>query len=365
MMKISLFNKPIAIWACTFLAIFIAITSVPTRANAGFFDFIMGSQAQAEDSSQQIEAFGTDDFSHNSQTLPLLESSLDPDMKSAVNSQDVEIIDNGALVANGIYGMGIENISNGEMTVYEVQSGDTLSEIAEMYDVSLNTIRWENNISGQTIKVGQKLNILPVTGVKHKIVKGDTLDKIANKYDADVEDIMVFNGVSKTDILKTGDILYIPNGIIKQVASSSKSSSKTYTSNTRTAPSGYYLRPVSGPITSPYGPRKGSFHYGIDIGNRRGTPVVAAANGVVVKVVNYCREGVSYCGGYYGNYIVVEHPNGTKTRYAHLQTVNVSVGQTVSQGEKIAGLGNTGRSTGPHLHFEVINSNGSTMRPPF
>ena len=101
-----------------------------------------------------------------------------------------------------------------------------------------------------------------------------------------------------------------------------------------------------------------------DIGNKRGAPVVASASGKVIKVVNYCKEGSSSCGGKYGNYITIEHPNGMKTKYAHLQTVSVSLGASVSQGEKIGTIGNTGRSTGPHLHFEVIKSNGSTIRPP-
>ena len=91
---------------------------------------------------------------------------------------------------------------------------------------------------------------------------------------------------------------------------------------------------------------------------------MASASGVVVNVVSHCKEGSSSCGGRYGNYITIEHPNGMQTKYAHLQKISVSVGQSVSQGEQIGTLGNTGRSTGPHLHFEVIKSNGSTTRPP-
>lgn len=161
--------------------------------------------------------------------------------------------------------------------------------------------------------------------------------------------------------------MFVPNGIIPQpVVTISKPSSSVgaKTSNTKVE-TGYYIRPVYGIVTSPYGSRKGGFHYGVDIGNKRGTPIVAAASGVVIKIVNGCREGNSSCGGRYGNYITIQHSNGTKTIYAHLNTVGVSYGQNVSQGETIGTLGNTGRSTGPHLHFEIENANGSKMRPPF
>ena len=254
------------------------------------------------------------------------------------------------------------------MYVYTVKKGDTLSEIAESFDISMNTIRWENNISGGAISIGQKLNILPVTGVKHIVKSGDTISKIAVKYEAETEDILIFNDIAKGDVLKKGDIIFVPNGIIKTVAvtktTSSGSSQTTVSSNTKVT-SGYYLRPVSGIVTSPYGSRKGGFHYGIDIGNKRGTPVVASASGTVVKVVSSCKEGAKSCGGRYGNYIVIQHSNGTSTFYAHLSKASVSVGQAVSQGENIGEVGSTGRSTGPHLHFEIENANGSKMKPVF
>lgn len=339
---------------------------MPQQVNAGFFSSItnlfIGSQVQASEK----EIPQADGAIHNSQTIPLLESSIDPDMKNMKETPVVTIIEDEALSSTDFFiGSGLESVSTGGITVYEVQKGDTLSQIAEDFDVSVNTIRWENNISGQSIRVGQKLNILPVTGVKHIVKKGDTLGGIANKYDADLEDMLVFNGLSKEEKLKVGDIIFVPNGVIKATVSKIKtpsgSSSNTY-SNT-TVPTGYYIRPAVGPVTSPYGSRRSGFHYGVDIGNKRGTPVVAAASGTVVKVVNYCKEGQSSCGGRYGNYITIQHANGTETRYAHLSSALVSVGQEVSQGQLIAKMGNTGRSSGPHLHFEVINSNGSTMRP--
>ena len=377
-MKISLFTKSYIIKACSFFVLISIIAGIPSQANAGFFNnlmaSVMGVSAQAEDSQQNTDNstdFGTDNFS-NSQTMPVLEtSSVDPDTKSISSSAGVNIVDGGMISPDlaGSMGVGLESVSNGEMTTYIVQEGDTLSEIAMQYDISTNTIRWENNISGNSIKAGQKLNILPVTGVKHIIKKGDTLEKIAAKYDADVEDIMVFNGVDKNDQLKAGDVLYIPNGIIKPVVviqkpTSIKKTTSSSDSNVSVG-SGYYIRPALGPTTSPYGPRRRGFHYGIDIGASRGTRVVAAAAGTIVETVSYCIEGRSSCGGRYGNYIVIEHSNGTFTRYAHLSKVGVSVGESVSQGESIGATGNTGHSTGPHLHFQIEKSNGATIRPKF
>lgn len=368
-MKICLFYKPLTIKVYSFLILFSLIAGMPTQANAGFFnDLVAGVMGYSSSAAENEEQFGTDDFAHNSQNIPLLESSIDPDMKHSANNGTMTIIEGSALLPSGEpMGSGLESLSSGEMSVYEVKEGDTLSEIAELYDVSMNTIRWENNLTGNNIKVGQKLNILPVTGVKHIIKKGDTLDKIATKYDAEVEDIMVFNDVTKSSALKQGDVLYVPNGIIKPVAVQKPTTGKTPSSSTSTSKveSGYYLRPASGPITSPYGPRRGVYHYGIDIGNVRGTTVVAAASGIVVNVLSSCKEGNSYCGGRYGNYITIEHPNGQRTRYAHLQKTSVSVGDSVSKGEKIGTIGNTGRSTGPHLHFEIEKANGSKMKPPF
>lgn len=367
-MKISLFFKPSIVKVYSFFILFSLIFGAPKLASASLFSdltsLFMGTEAVAEEPS--IPETGV---VKNSQTMTLFESSVNPDLKNTDETEDLIIVqDDSFIYTEGSLGSDVKfeksSISD-QIRVYTVQEGDTLSGIAELFDVSVNTIRWENKISGQTISVGQKLNILPVTGVKHKVVKGDTVSKIATKYDAESEDILIFNDIQAGAGLKQGDIVFVPNGIISVVVSKPNTSSgKTVSSNTK-APSGYYLRPVSGIVTSPYGSRRGGFHYGIDFGNKRGTTVVAAASGVVTKVVNGCAEGKTSCGGRYGNYVVIEHSNGTKTFYAHLSKTSVNVGETVSQGEKVGALGNTGRSTGPHLHFEIENANGSKMRPPF
>lgn len=369
-MKIARFFKPYITKVYYLFVLLSLLAGSPLRVDAGFFSdlrsMVLGTSATA----QEIVTPENDNI-YNSQTVPLLETSINPDLKNIDEQEDAIVVQDDSFIYSDSF-LGSDDIKfeksslSDKIFVYTVQNGDTLSEIAESFDVSINTIRWENNLSGQTISVGQKLNILPVTGVKHIVKKGDTISKITDKYDAELEDTLIFNGLSKGDGLKQGDIIFVPNGIVKTVVASKPKTSSgggVVYSNTK-APAGYYIRPVSGIVTSPYGSRRGGFHYGVDIGNKRGTSVVAAAGGIVTKVVAGCKEGVKNCGGRYGNYIVIQHSNGTKTFYAHLSSTSVSVGQSVSQGEKIGGLGNTGRSTGPHLHFEVENANGSKMRPP-
>lgn len=364
-MIISLFYKPSLTKAYIFMFVLLSLTSLPAKAQAGFFSDIAKMFTGVSAQAAEEEPLLADGSIHNSQTIPLLEASIDPDMKNMKDAPMVMIVEEEALYpADFFTGTGLESVSSGGIIVYEVKEGDTLSQIAEDFDVSQNTIRWENNIAGGNIKVGQKLNILPVTGVKHTVKKGDNFSRIANQYDADLEDMLIYNGLTKDSGLTIGDIIFVPNGIMQAVVSKPSFSSLKPSFPSTQAPAGYYIRPAVGPVTSPYGPRRSGFHYGVDIGNKRGTSVVAAASGVVVNVVSYCKEGNSSCGGRYGNYITIEHPNGTRTKYAHLQKVSVSIGQTVSQGKQIGTIGNTGRSTGPHLHFEVIKSNGSTMRPP-
>jgi len=115
-----------------------------------------------------------------------------------------------------------------------------------------------------------------------------------------------------------------------------------------------FIRPTSGIISSPFGPRRGGFHAGIDYAPPHGTPIHAAASGTVT------RAGASGSG--FGNFVIINHGNGVETLYAHAHLVLVSVGQTVAQGEQIATVGSTGNSTGPHLHFE-IRLNGVSLNP--
>ena len=375
-MKIAFFYKPSFIKVYSFFILLPFVAGTPLIASASFFSdmttTVFGVRAQADEIDTPNNSI------QNSQTMPLLafEPSINPDLKNTNEPKDMVIVHDDSVIYSDVLSTESikfeKSILSDQIMVYTVKEGDTLSEIADSFGISTNTIIWENNISGKKITIGQKLNILPMTGVKHIVKKGDTVSKIADKYEADPEDILIFNDLSKGDALKQGDIILVPNGILKEVvakkptsSSSSSGSIKSIEGSNTKVQSGYYLRPASGIITSPYGSRKGGFHPGVDIGNVRGTTVDAAADGVVTEVISGCVEGRASCGGGYGNHILIQHANGTLTRYAHLSKTNVNIGQDVSEGEKIGAIGNTGSSTGPHLHFEIQNANGSKMRPPF
>ncbi len=242
---------------------------------------------------------------------------------------------------------------------YTVQTGDTVSTIAEKFGISVNTILWENNLSAYSIiRPGDKLAILPFSGVTHKIARGETLSKIAKKYNVSEDKILKANKINNSSLLKVGDKLLIPGGTKTRYA---RTSTRSYTGisaikNIVKAPS---ARPVAGNkmnwptvghrITQYYSWR----HHGLDIANKIGTPIYAADAGVV--------ERAKWSRGY-GYNIVINHGGGKKTRYAHLSKFYVKKGQKVSKGETIGAMGSTGWSTGPHLHFEVI-INGKRYNP--
>ena len=227
---------------------------------------------------------------------------------------------------------------SGEISVYVVHEGDTLSQIAQMFDVSQNTILWANDIArANLIKPGMVLNILPISGVSHTVKKGDTIASLVKKYKGDADEIVAYNQLEGD--LKVGSVVVIPNGIVAEVAVAKSTSGVTSGGSS----SAGLIHPL------PNGRKTQGIHgyNGIDIGAPLGTTVRAAAAGTVI-----ISASSGYNGGY-GQYVVVKHANGTQTLYAHLSSNAVRVGDKVSQGQKLGGVGNTGRSTGPHLHFEV------------
>lgn len=234
------------------------------------------------------------------------------------------------------------------ISVYEVKKGDTLATVAKLFNVSKNTIMWANDLKSQSLVPGETLVILPMTGIKHVVKNGDTVKSLARKYKADEGDIAKFNGIADDAELTLGETLLIPDGEISVVAQPPKTKkglakSKILNTYSFTAPNGFLVRPMSGGRKSQgiHG------HNGIDIAGTPGTPIVASAGGRVIVA----RSG-GYNGGY-GSMVIMTHDNGVQTVYAHLRAVYVTSGQTLQQGQQIGELGNTGRSTGPHLHFEV------------
>ena len=279
----------------------------------------------------------------NSQTMDLLQGyhNINP---SGIGGLEIAIVDNTALApmaedASIFIDRGVSG--TGEISVYIVRQGDTLSKIAEMFGVSTNTITWANDIKNNKIREGQELVILPITGVRHTVKKGDTLRSIINKYKADLDEVLAYNGLSSDSKIAPGDELIIPDGQVS--GTQSTIASRSSASNAVQVSAGYYLRPISGGRKS-----QGIHGYnGVDIAAPTGTSIYASAEGTVIV-----SKKSGYNGGY-GLYVVVSHPNGTQTLYAHMSRNDVSVGQRVTQGQVIGAVGNTGRSTGPHIHFEV------------
>ena len=282
----------------------------------------------------------------NSQKMALLEAAISP--SQSVGGGDITIVEGSTLVPEGgPVGQPVSLLQergNSQVSTYVVREGDTLSQIANMFSVSVNTIKWGNDIKGNTISPGQNLVILPISGVRHTVKTGDTLDSIAKTYRGDVEEIMAFNGISTKDVLFSGQIIIVPDGIVP-TSSSSGSSSKSKSSGSSSQPvyEGYYQRPIVG------GKKSQQIHgyNAVDLAAPIGTNVLASASGVVTV-----SRGSGWNGGY-GSYIVISHPNGTQTLYAHNSANLVVAGERVSQGQVIGRVGSTGRSTGPHVHFEV------------
>lgn len=243
-----------------------------------------------------------------------------------------------------------------QVVEYEVQEGDTVSTIAEKFDISADTLRWQNDLSLKArIKVGQTLEILPVTGISHKVQKGDTVYSIAKRYDSSAQAIVDFpyNTFTNDETfeLAIGQLIVVPDGV-KPKARRGAPRIRQLTPDAGTVvASGNFVWPTSGRITQ----RWFWYHKGIDIANKKAPGVLAADSGTVVVA--------GWIDGYgYGSRIVIDHGNGYKTRYAHLSRINVQVGQTVNRGDLIAIMGSTGRSTGTHLHFEIIR-NGVHLNP--
>lgn len=232
---------------------------------------------------------------------------------------------------------------------YEVQNGDTVSAVAEKFGVDSDTIRWENNLANvKDIKPKQKLRILPVSGVSHKVVRGETIYSISKKYSASSQAIVdfPFNTFTndETFALAIGQSLIVPDGKKPNVVPWNPSlyvAQRTPNAGAVTA-LGQFVWPIGGVITQRYV----WYHKGVDIATAMGTPVLAADAGRVMAAGWPDNTG-------YGNRVMLDHGNGYATLYGHLSKVHVTVGQTVRRGDQIGAEGSTGRSTGPHLHFEV------------
>lgn len=247
---------------------------------------------------------------------------------------------------------------------YTVQIEDTVLGIAEKFGLNPNTIVWANLEDLDkpfVMEVGQLLNIPPVDGVIHTVKDGDTIEKLSKEYKVTADKIVGYepNKLASADVaLTAGQVLVVPDGDRTPPEpppppAASSSGPRPSSSGSSSAPyrTHGFIWPTYGQLTQGY--YRGA-HPAIDIGAHRGTPVYAADEGSVSSA------GWSSVG--YGNYVVIHHGDGFVTLYAHLSRIDVSPGDYVSQGQQIGAVGSTGRSTGPHLHFE-ISLNGRTYNP--
>ncbi len=228
---------------------------------------------------------------------------------------------------------------------YTVQRGDTLSKIASYFGISVETIVGANpGVKSNLLKAGQSLNILPTTGIIYQTRSGDTLESISSAFNIPQSKIMQFNRAVSFTSLEPGTAVVIPGGKNNANIAMSAGSLPNFSQEFIIPTNGYNW---------------GILHHdnAVDIANSCGTPVVAAAEGLVVpddqmsNVTDAWNEG-------YGNFVLITHPFGdnVRTRYAHLEKVSVSIGDYVSRGQTIGLMGKTGDATGCHVHFEVLGA---------
>jgi len=231
-------------------------------------------------------------------------------------------------------------------SVYQVRKGDTVSGIALEYDVTIDTIFSANNIqSAKSIQPGQYLKIPNQSGIVYPAHAGDTVASIAEKYEISVDRIIESNGLLSEELSSPLTLFLpdarLPNAVLREISGD------------------LFHWPVRGYITSWYSWRrdpftgKNSFHSGIDIGVPMRTSIAASMEGTVSET------GYS---AIMGNYVIMKHAGGWKTLYAHMDSISVKSGQYVSRGGRLGYSGNTGYSTGPHVHFSVYK-NGKSVNP--
>ena len=246
---------------------------------------------------------------------------------------------------------------------YEVQEGDTVSAIAERFGITANYILW-NNIDiipdADFLSVGEEIQIPSVGGILHGVRYGETLLEIADRYDANIVDIIEVNGLDgegsifadTTILVPGGRVVPRPAAVVRPAPTPASAPARAVAAAPATTSEFNFIWPTRDSITSYFGP---SHPLGIDIRAPVGTPIKAAADGTVIFV-----GGTRCCS--YGLYVEVQHDGGFTTLYAHLASFAVKSGDEVTAGTVLGFAGLTGRTTGPHLHFEV-ELNGVRRNP--
>lgn len=329
------------------------------KAEASILSSLFGNTAKA-DTEETLSS-----VTNNSQNMDILDanpilSAINKDKNnSSIKADSSLYINNDALSPNisplaSLNENGEEqDFSYDDVSVYVVRNGDNIEDIAKMFDVSPNTIMWANDLKTKKLTVGDTLIILPVSGIRHVVKKGDTLKSIAKLYKIEASEIAFFNDLNENPKLAIDQEIIIPGAEIenhdndepvqkKKIKNNPNGTSVFAHTDDNKPSSGYFIKPIPCRLTQNKHDR-----YAVDMScGKIGTPILAAASGKVI-LAKYGWNGA------FGNLVIIEHPNGVKTFYAHQSKIEVNQGQNVSQGQVIGYVGNTGRSTGPHLHFEV------------
>jgi len=226
-----------------------------------------------------------------------------------------------------------------ELSTYTVRSEDSLATIARRFGLDMGTIISVNGISSaSSLRPGAQLRIPNIDGLIQKVRAGDSISSISKRYKVDATKIVDANDLGSARLI-VGQSLFVPGA-------------KLPDSEVKRALGERFAWPVRGPLSSPFGYRPDPFtgvrrfHAGIDIAVDAGTTVRAAMDGKVADV--------GYNGNF-GNYVILSHADGYQTLYGHLTKATVTVGTMLSQGSALGLSGNTGYSTGPHLHFGLFH----------
>lgn len=273
-----------------------------------------------------------------------------------INLMTSEVKDKSVVVGEDVFATNVSKKPRDKIIIYRVEKGDTISTIATKFDISIDTIKWENGLANDDIAVGDNLNILPMTGMSHKVLKGESVYSIAKKYDTESQKIVdfPFNDFAnpETFSLVEGVILIVPDGVKPVVRPTYKRQVYMVQGPIVARPGGFTF-PARGAISQ----FASWYHMAIDIAASFGTQIVSAHNGTVTKI------SIGTWDGGYGTSVYINNGDGIESHYAHLNIVDVSVGQAVTGGQtRIGTIGMTGRTTGPHVHFE-IRKNGTLVNP--
>ncbi len=343
---IKRFSALIVIFFLSFSIIF----SLQKTVHAGLFSSVntlfTGQDVSAKSVSSKV--------SSQTMNLPVVAVNIDPNPDKVFDT--VPVVDGGTLVTDLAISGASDTEYSSRISVYTVRDGDTISGVAKMFNVSVNTILWANDMTSRSaLKVGQQLTILPVTGIRYTVLKNDTVSTIAKKFGASTNEIYSYNDLDSKSGLIVGQSIIIPDGEkgfalpvttkIVRALNGMIVPEDPLIVNVSSLPSypDYYSCPTTGVLTQGLHGRNS-----VDIATPVGTPLLASASGVVT----ISKSNGTWNGGY-GNFVVISHDNGTQTLYAHMKNSIVIQGDVVKKGQKIGYVGISGMTTGPHVHFEI------------